>query len=445
MVQQTPQEKLAFDKASETLKLNAIYEELFPKDVKSKFDKDCELLNTHEGIYKGVKALCSKFGSSLEYAAGERRREKRKNYCNYLRYWLYDEIGKINKVDHKNKLSEIPFVKDLFTAVNKINGNFNENKCTLPFDKNITLDDLIKRKILYIYFNKYTNIKSSINPRNEDQCSNYFTYLTYMKSLYDKYKSDHCPFIWSLPNESDFLRCSSAYDPKALLLKVQQCKPEETGRSSPSLWDIFFWSLQSRTPAKGRDMPAQEQGKVVAARKPADVGSTEGKVVTSGPTTNKVLAAVESPPRGEQTSEVKRVESREISHNSQSNHMLLRGSDGRHSATTTGHVVLPEVATDSSDFIKKTYDVLKSEYFRHAIVGASIIGVLVCLFFYFKFTPIQSQTNKRERKERELENNYYDEYEEELPRYGLQQSFEESQMGDVYLSYEPRSRRDSYY
>ncbi|EDL45432.1 variable surface protein Vir12-like [Plasmodium vivax] len=435
MAQQTSQQKLAFDKASEALKLNAIYEELFPKDVKSKFDKDCELLNTHEGIYKGVKALCSKFGSSLEYAADERHREKHKNYCNYLRYWLYDEIGKINKVDRSNKLSAIPFVEDLFTAVNKINGKLNANKCTLPFDKNVTLDDLIKRKILYIYFNKYTNIKSNIKPQNKDECSNYFTYLTYMKSLYDKYRRMHCPFIWSLSNESDFLRCSSAYDPKALLLKVQQCKPEETGRSSPSLWDIFFGSSPSRTPAKGRDTPAQEQGKVVVARKPADVESTKGKDVTSGPTTNKVLAAVESPPRGEQTSEVKRVESREISHNSQSNHMLLSGSDGRHSATTTGHVVLPEVATDSSDFIEKTYDVLKSEYFRHAIVGASIIG----------FTPIQSQTNKRERKERELENNYYDEYEEELPRYGLQQSFEESQMGDVYLSYEPRSRRDSYY
>ncbi|KMZ94357.1 variable surface protein Vir12-like protein [Plasmodium vivax Mauritania I] len=435
MAQQTSQQKLAFDKASEALKLNAIYEELFPKDVKSKFDKDCELLNTHEGIYKGVKALCSKFGSSLEYAADERHREKHKNYCNYLRYWLYDEIGKMNEVNRKNKLRDIPFVKDLFTAVNKINEKIKENKCTLSFDNNVTLDDLIKRKILYIYFNKYNNIKSSINPPNEDQCSNYFTYLTYMKSLYDKYKRDHCPFIWSYSYERDFLRCSRTYDPKDLLSKVQKCKPKETGSSSTFIWDLLFGSSQPRTPAKGRDTPAQEQGKVVVERKPADVGSTEGKVVTSGPTTNKVLAAVESPPRGEQTSEVKRVESREISHNSQSNHMLLSGSDGRHSATTTGHVVLPEVATDSSDFIEKTYDVLKSEYFRHAIVGASIIG----------FTPIQSQTNKRERKERELENNYYDEYEEELPRYGLQQSFEESQMGDVYLSYEPRSRRDSYY
>ncbi|GAB65368.1 VIR-like CYIR protein [Plasmodium cynomolgi strain B] len=288
-------------------------------NFKFKFDKDCELLNKQHATCKGVKALCSKFGSSLENAADERHKVKCKNYCSYLRYWLYDKIGKINKVDRTNKLSAITFAKDLFTA-------------TLPFENNISLDDLIKRKILYIYFNKYTNIKSSINPQNKDECSNYFTYLIYTKSLYDKYNRVHCPFIWSFCYEHDFFRCARVHDPKDLLSNVQQCKPKETVSSSTSLWEVLFESSPSPTPAKGRDTGAQAPGKVVAARELAYVGSIKGKDVKPSPTTNKGLAAVEPPPRGAQISKLKRVEAGEISHNSQSNHMPLSGRDGRHSA-----------------------------------------------------------------------------------------------------------------
>ncbi|SCA60288.1 Plasmodium vivax Vir protein, putative, partial [Plasmodium vivax] len=181
------------EKSALALKLNTLYEALFPEKEKSKFDDQCNKLDTHDKTYVGVKSLCSKFARALEKAAELKDKgEEHKNSCNYLRYWLYDEIGRIKKVERSQKIDSIPFFKDLIDAVNKVNEKIIVGKCTLKFDKNVTLDELVKRKISYIYFKKYNDIKGNIKPEKKDECSKYFTYLTNFKSLYDKLKNDHC-------------------------------------------------------------------------------------------------------------------------------------------------------------------------------------------------------------------------------------------------------------
>ncbi|KMZ94356.1 hypothetical protein PVMG_05408, partial [Plasmodium vivax Mauritania I] len=174
------------EKSAKALNLNTLYEALFPEKEKSKFDEQCKLLDNHNKTYVGVRELCSKFARALEKAAELKdKKEEHKNSCNYLHYWLYDEIGRIKTVDRSKKMDSIPFFNVLIDAVNKVNEQIKVGKCTLTFDKNVTLDELVKRKISYIYFKKYNDIKGNIKPEKKDECSKYFTYLTNFKSLYD--------------------------------------------------------------------------------------------------------------------------------------------------------------------------------------------------------------------------------------------------------------------
>ncbi|KNA02230.1 hypothetical protein PVNG_04461 [Plasmodium vivax North Korean] len=238
------------EKSAKALNLNTLYEALFPEKEKSKFDEQCKLLDNHNKTYVGVRELCSKFARALEKAAEVKGNgEERKNSCNYLHYWLYDEIGRIQKVQHSQKIDSIPFFKDLIDAVNKVNEKIKVGKCTLKFDKNVTLDELIKRKISYIYFKKYNDIKGNIKPEKKDECSKYFTYLTNFKSLYDKLKNDHCktsfwPFSSAVP---DYFNCTPSFDPKDLLSKADACKAKGSGGSGGSIWGIIFGGSSSGT------------------------------------------------------------------------------------------------------------------------------------------------------------------------------------------------------
>ncbi|KNA00867.1 hypothetical protein PVNG_06620, partial [Plasmodium vivax North Korean] len=195
MAQQTTEQKLAFEKSSEYLKLNTLYEEFFKKDEKINIDNHCNNLSNPNGNHKDVRELCSKVVSYLEKIPKVSDTTKRNNYCSYLPYWFYDEIGRIHK-NHSKKMDDIPIFKDIMGVANKVNVPPKTYKCTLQYDKRVNLDELLKRKISYIYFKKHDNIKSvKKNPKTED-CNNYFTYLTYIKSLYEKYYKDHCPIVW---------------------------------------------------------------------------------------------------------------------------------------------------------------------------------------------------------------------------------------------------------
>ncbi|KMZ91959.1 hypothetical protein PVMG_06077, partial [Plasmodium vivax Mauritania I] len=237
------------EKSALALKLNTLYETLFPKNEKSKFDDQCNKLDTHDKTYVGVKALCSKFARALEKAAELKdKKEEHKNSCNYLHYWLYDEIGRIKNVQQSQKIDSIAFFKDLIDAVNKVNEQIIVGKCTLKFDKNVTLDELIKRKISYIYFKKYSDIKVNIKPENKDECGKYFTYLTNIKSLYGKYYRDHCSSLWPFSSAApDYFSCTKTYDPKDLLSKADACKAKGTGGDGGSIWGIIFGGSSSGT------------------------------------------------------------------------------------------------------------------------------------------------------------------------------------------------------
>ncbi|KNA01612.1 hypothetical protein PVNG_06001 [Plasmodium vivax North Korean] len=100
MAQQTTEQKL--EKSSEYLKLNMLYEEFFKKEENINIDNRCKKLNNPNGNHNDARELCSKVVSYLEKISKVDDAKKRNNYCSYLPYWFYDQIGRIHK-DYSKK------------------------------------------------------------------------------------------------------------------------------------------------------------------------------------------------------------------------------------------------------------------------------------------------------------------------------------------------------
>ncbi|KMZ95232.1 hypothetical protein PVMG_06239 [Plasmodium vivax Mauritania I] len=388
------------EKSALALKLNTLYEALFPKNEKSKFDEQCKLLDTHNKTYVGVRELCSKFARALEKAAEVKGNgEERKNSCNYLHYWLYDEIGRIKTVDRSKKMDSIPFFKDLIDAVNKVNEQIIVGKCTLKFDKNVTLDELIKRKISYIYFKKYNDIKGNIKPEKKDECSKYFTYLTNFKSLYDKLKNDHCKYsFWSFSSSvPDYFNCTQSFDPKDLLSKADACKSKGSGGSGGSIWGIIFGGSSSGT--------SGTRSTAVSKETPRASGS-EAKI--TGGAKNPSL---DGPPKDKAAKEIR-------------------------------DSTVPVPIVDSPNPLESATDKVDTNFYRNIIMAAAILGTIFFLFYYNMSSGLKSRFPKRKRKKKIFEHNYYEEYEKWLAKYESEYEFLDPQSDRYYLNYQPERDYD---
>ncbi|KMZ77317.1 hypothetical protein PVIIG_05287 [Plasmodium vivax India VII] len=466
------------EKSALALKLNTLYEALFPEKEKSNFDDKCKQLDTHDKTYVGVKALCSRFARALEKAAEVKGNgDERKNSCNYLHYWLYDEIGRIKTVDRSKKMDSIPFFNVLIDAVNKVNEQIKVGKCTLKFDKNVTLDELIKRKISYIYFKKYNDIKVNIKPEKKEECSKYFTYLTNIKSLYDKYYRDHCSSLWPFSSAApDYFSCTRTYDPKDLLLKVKECKPKGTGDGGFTLFGLLWGGSPSGTSgtrsaavtketpraasseakisgsAKNSSPDGPQKDKGVKGEKEATVPVDRSKGLSSS--TSQVTAggsprqAVETGVRNnavvgaELSSLVATLQPRVIMSSS------VGGSPGQNA-----HAAVPATLqirdnaglgtmTDSSSTLESSSDKVDSNFYRNIIMAAAILGTIFFLFYYNMSSRLKSGFPKRKRKKRIFGHNYYEEYEKELEKYDSENESLDSQSDRYYLNYQPERDYD---
>ncbi|KNA01767.1 hypothetical protein PVNG_06244 [Plasmodium vivax North Korean] len=392
------------------LKLGEIYEDVFDDKNKSKYDTHCSALDSHDKKHAGVRALCGKYVRALEKISELNKNQDSYDRCKYVPYWLYGEIGKIYN-NHKVNIEKIPFVNDLINVEKKVNGLITKNKCNVLYNKLLNLEELIKRKHSYIYFKKYDTFKNTT--KSSGKCDKYFIYLDYINSFYNKLKSDNCTgFLTLLSSDPDFFSCNNAHNPNTILSKIQECKP------------VGFKSRVSS---------------VVAAPPPV-----RAAVAEKSPKVTVGVGGGQKGDKGATLSQSSR-DTRPASQGSDRPTVLVAG--GPPAVRTNPVEATPEGALPSSSFVDTTYDILNSEYFRHSIVAASIIGVLAFLYFFLKSTSISSRT--RRKKKRESENNYYEEYEENeeyedgLSRYDSGHSFSDSQMSEMNLSYQPR--RESYY
>ncbi|KMZ76990.1 hypothetical protein PVIIG_05379 [Plasmodium vivax India VII] len=371
------------------LKLNSIYDDFFSKSEKSKFDSACNVLDKHSKDHKDLRQLCTKFVGFLEKISKLEKKPERDNHCDYLTYWLYDEIGKIYN-DHTSKINTVQFVKDLIDVGNDVNKNkIVKNTCTIKNENGVSLDEWKKRKISYIYFKKYNDISTDIAKRpNSDKCEKYFTYLNYINSFYSAYNSKHCGLFTWPPN---YFVCGSKFNPKNLLSTVEKCKTKVSGGGNGSFILSIFGIGSPPATSSVNKQGAEAKNTAAAAGLSKDKERKEVTGDSSGSGNSKALSSLPKPEianRGHSTGPQQQAGLGGITPPrvtvSTESELTHRNNDGSHSAPGIEQTGLVGTTNSFSNFFEKTSGILKSEYFRHSIVGALIIGVLVFLFFFFK-------------------------------------------------------------
>ncbi|CAI7721681.1 PIR protein [Plasmodium vivax] len=449
-VAEVPAEEL--EKVAQELGHNKLYDGFYVKKSSSTFFKECDALNDHDKTYNGVKELCTKLISSLEQLAAMRTKNNDYNdRCNYLPYWLFDELDNIYKKYPPKKAENVLFVNKLIDIGNKVNRQFPGNKCTtLPFSNTISLDARKNRKNSYIYLKKYEEIKQIINAKGKGKCDQYIKYLKYIDSLHKSYKKNNCTgyFFVSRPEYAD---CNSKYEPSKLISILNECKGTESSRSGSSGSLFFGWLGSSSASSRSRgdssppetpkaasaagDTGRQGASKDVAGtrdstgltRSTSLVGSARPVVGAAGGGLSGQL--VTTPPKvtlipkaGERTEQVVHATS---SHNS-----------------GPGVSALPEPTASPAGALESVSDKLDSSFYRNIIMAAAILGTIFFLFYYNMSSGLKSRFPKRKRKKKIFEHNYYEEYEKELEKYGSEDMSLYSEDDRYYLNYQPERDYD---
>ncbi|SCA59705.1 VIR protein [Plasmodium vivax] len=421
-----------------------LYEEFFKKEENINIDNRCKKLNNPNGNHNDARELCSK-------------------------------VGEYIKITPK-KMDDIPIFKDIMGVEDKVNVPPKTYKSTLQYDKKVNLGELLKRKISYIYFKKHDNIKSvKKNPKTED-CNNYFTYLTYIKSLYEKYYKEHCRTVWFFSSEPDYFSCRSAHNPNYFLSTAEKCKAKENGGGSGSFLGIFLGSSSSRASSNRSDTSTQAPARAATletkmpgnAKNSSPGGLPENKGVkgVTGVTVtgnvSKGLSSSTSPVTTEGSA-------RTAAEAPARDNVLSRGGLLGQAVTSnpkgalshppkegpghginavpaniseTGRGTMSAPVANSPTTLESVPDNVDSKFYRNIIMGAAILGTIFFLFYYNMSSRLKSSFPKRKRKKKIFEHNYYEEYEKELARYESENESLDSQSDRYYLNYQPEGDYD---
>ncbi|KMZ96022.1 hypothetical protein PVNG_06254 [Plasmodium vivax North Korean] len=320
-----------------------LYDDFYVKDSKSNFINECNALDNHEKTHKGVKELCMKLVSSLDKLSKmETKSQERKDRCDYLPYWLYDEIGKIYKKNTSKRNNTQPVKKQISGGKKKNKKKIKKNKCTTKTQNHNNREEEKKKKKYYNNYKKKNKQSSNDNrPKNNK------------KSKQNKKHKN-----------------------------IEKC---QVSRSSSGGGGGFLGSWLGGSSSRGST--ASQAGETRQKQASATAGKAgpqaqETRAGNVGSTQDAKLAAV---PRESKATPINM--ERQPIPEKQSRHSIEQNQQVQlqHVPNSyTGLDTLPDGSSGSSDFLKSTHEILKSEYFRHAVVGASIIGVLIFLFYFFK-------------------------------------------------------------
>ncbi|CAI7724270.1 PIR protein [Plasmodium vivax] len=451
------------EKVAQDLGLNKLYDEFYAKKTSSKFFDDCKVLDDHDKTHIGVKELCTKLISSLEQLAAMRAKNKDYNdRCNYLPYWLFDELGNIYKKYPPKKDENIPFVNKLIDIGNRLNLKISGNRCySLPYRNSTSMDEHKNRKNSYIYLKKYDEIKQIINDKGKGKCDLYIKYLKYIDSLHKKYKTDDCRvYLFSpTPNYAD---CDSKYDPSKLISILNECKGTESSGggsrstgwwfsgllgssngSSPSRNDASV-AAPTKSVGKEVDKGRPEASKTLAGT-PDSRGLTRstslggsGSQVEARPSARPVVAAAGGGLPGQLTTTPVKVAL--VTTTGKSNEQVVHAASSHNSGP--GGNALPEPTASSPGTLESVSDKVDSNFYRNIIMAAAILGTIFFLFYYNMSSGLKSRFPKRKRKKKIFEHNYYEEYEKELEEYGSEDMSLDSEDDRYYLNYQPERNND---
>ncbi|SCO66068.1 VIR protein [Plasmodium vivax] len=457
MVTQTDDEK--WEVAAKQLELDNMYDkEFFSKKGNPKNSNYCNVFTGKTSTDTKAKELCSTLIYHLENI-GEKKPQS-DNYCNYLRYWLYDEIGKIH-TNQSDKVENIPFLKNLIDAWYKINRDKLKYACSSPYVNGVSLKELKTRKLSYIYFKNEDNIQKISMSKDTAVCSKYLTYIQSFSSLYDKYKKTECvPGIFFSAVGSHHFPCKHKYEIKALISALEDCKKGILPRNLPAAAGAAVSGRDgSRTAASslGGGGAGGSRTSQTLTSSTGSVGSRSSQALTSstslassrGPTT---LASAGGPGRPASVAGVTNGADRQAPSSLQPKASLsatpsvVTGHGGLgaspptlQTGSDTGHVDIAGLPGSS----ESASDKMDSNFYRNIIMAAAILGTIFFLFFYNKFFGLKTSFPKRKRKKKIFEHNYYEEYEKELARYDSENESLDSQSDRYYLNYQPDE--DSYY
>ncbi|GAW79859.1 variable surface protein [Plasmodium gonderi] len=483
MMKKTLEDKL--EDAVNDLGLDKIYKEFFSNPGTSKYNHYCEVaFSKKEKTNAEAKEICSKLLYFLEKIYGNKGNQESSKYCSYLRYWLYDEIGK--NYEHTKKVSAIPFVRELINTGNKAIRKHFYSRCNIlpQVVRTVDFNEYRRRKFLHMYFKNHEKIKQISRSKNKDQCSKCLAYINVLSSLYERYRKINCDrSIW-LPFSyaPHYFYCRNLYNPKNLITELKECSSIETSSVSTSAdhpstgyTDPIAKSAADHEPVTQNDFEERVGDDATSKNDVSDGGTEEKGVTKEVEITESKEDSLDSVEEEDQSDWLDTEEqevalgSEDIEHSqdlSGSQSLLpqiiltdeqdQRGrvdipQDGIEQDTEhqeqflhkedmdiSTYPALPEMVPNFYISHKKKYDTLNSGYIRYTVIGVTIFCAVIFLINFFKSTLPGSGPSKKgikKKKKRGYENNYYDKH-QELSRYILESPPENSKMKRVHLLYE---------
>ncbi|GAB69859.1 hypothetical protein PCYB_006080 [Plasmodium cynomolgi strain B] len=146
----TPSE-ISLEEAAEDVKLHKIHDEEFFSELDkfSTFDQFCNGIRRNVRFNpKKVEDVCIKLIRHL-YRLSKANSPKHSNYCNYIRYWLFEQIG-VLCTSESGSIGDEAFFKELIDTWKQFNMLILRNKCSPEEIKGVKLSEL-KKRIFSVY------------------------------------------------------------------------------------------------------------------------------------------------------------------------------------------------------------------------------------------------------------------------------------------------------
>ncbi|KMZ90584.1 hypothetical protein PVMG_05731 [Plasmodium vivax Mauritania I] len=403
-----------------------MHDGFFSKEGKANDDTYCNVFDEGNKKNEAAKTLCSTFVYFLEKISKENRPEREK-YCSYLLYWE-------KTIRHKLKIT-----------------------CDLPSIKDVSVNDLNYRKLVYIYLKKHDVSEKEIKSIENSKCDTYMKYLNNINLLYKNHKTQcRSTFLWGVygPSYADCSSSSSSkYDPSKLIIALNGCKDKASrgsGGSGLGSW-LFGWGSSSESSSRGKDSPGPGNAKTIDGAGEKGQGASKSLAgltrsttavgqVSSGGSARPVVAAAAS--GGAVSGPVVPVKpGTPLS-------LQTGGIPGNGVLTLPSYT--SEIKSDpapvplgnSPSNLKGEPDKMGSNIIRNIIMGTAILGTIFFLFYYNLSSRLKSSFPKRKRKKKIFEHNYYEEYEKELAKYDSGNLSLDSEDDRYYLNYRPEQNYD---
>ncbi|CAG9485804.1 unnamed protein product [Plasmodium vivax] len=156
-----------YDEFKSALKSYVKYE-FFNKPVEEDFEKfKCDELSVKLPMIKGFKKFCYMLSKNIkEVFKSLEYHQSSQEICEFLNYWLYDALIKINFVNDEENISESSIMDKISELLDASNYN---KKCDF-IKYSINKTDFMHMKELYDYSKNYLAIQSNQDNHRDQQC-----------------------------------------------------------------------------------------------------------------------------------------------------------------------------------------------------------------------------------------------------------------------------------